>query len=34
MVGDVWELGALLQEATNILSERFSIFLIALAEVP
>ena len=34
MVGDVWELCALLGEASSILSERFSRFLLALAEVP
>jgi len=34
MVGDVQELGALLGEASSVLSERFSRFLLALAEVP
>ena len=34
MVGDVWELCALLGETSSILSERFSRFLLALAEVP
>jgi len=34
VVGDVRELGVLLREATSILSERFSRFLLALAEVP
>jgi hypothetical protein len=34
MVGDVWELCALLGEAPSIFSERFSRFLLALAEVP
>jgi hypothetical protein len=33
MVEDVWELRALLGEASSILSERFSRFLLALAEV-
>jgi hypothetical protein len=34
MIGDVRELGALLREASSVLSERFSRFLLALAEVP
>jgi hypothetical protein len=34
MVGDVWEICALLGEASSVLSERFSRFLLALAEVP
>jgi len=34
MVGDVRELGALVGEASSILSERFSRFLLALTEVP
>jgi len=34
MVGDVRELRALLGEASSILLERFSTFLLALAEVP
>jgi len=33
MVWDVWQLGALLQEASSILSESFSKFMLALAEV-
>jgi hypothetical protein len=32
MVGDVWELCVLLGEVSSILSERFSRFLLALAE--
>ena len=34
MVGDVWQLGALLREASSILSEGFSQLLLAFAEVP
>jgi hypothetical protein len=34
MVGDVWELCLLLGEASSILLEGFSRFLLALAEVP
>jgi hypothetical protein len=34
MIGDVWELSALLREAMSILSKGFSRFLLALAEVP
>jgi len=34
MVRDVRELGALLGEASSILSERFSRFLLALAKLP
>ena len=34
MVGDVWQLGALLREASCILSESFSRLLLAFAEVP
>jgi len=34
VVGDVWELSALLGEASSVLSERFSRFQLALAEVP
>jgi hypothetical protein len=34
MVGDVWELCALLGEASGVLSERFSSFLLTLAEIP
>jgi len=34
MVGDVWELGTLLQEATSIFKERFSRFLLAFPEIP
>ena len=34
MVGDVWELSALLGEALSILSERFSGLLLAFAEIP
>jgi hypothetical protein len=34
MVGDMWELGALLGEALSVLSERFSPFLLTLAEIP
>ena len=34
MVGDVWQLGALLREASSILSEGFSRLLLAFAEVP
>ena len=34
MVGDVRELRALLGEASSILSERFSSFLLAFAEIP
>ena len=33
MLEDVWELGALLREASSIFSERFSGFLYAFAEV-
>ena len=34
MVRDVWDLCALFGEALSVLSERFSRFLLALAEVP
>ena len=34
MVGDMWQLGALLREASCILSEGFSLLLLAFAEVP
>jgi hypothetical protein len=34
MVRDMWELGMLLREATSILSERFSRFLLAFFEIP
>jgi len=34
MVGDLWQLGALLREASSILSKCFSRLLLAFAEVP
>jgi hypothetical protein len=34
VVGDLWELCALLREALSVLSKRFSSFLLTIAEVP